>query len=122
MPVSGITDLNNYLDRTLNENYTDPEFRAILENYIEYFKYTLMQNPRDANIIDITPVDAAKYRYDFYGLMNYKNIPFPMHWITLRVNGYRNPYDDFKDLRTVMVPAKASIDNILKFHLNAKKK
>lgn len=71
-------------------------FRKILTDHLS----TFVQRS-DARLV--TPEQAQSNTHSFYALLFELNIPYELHWLTLRINKYNDPLDyDGREL--ILVP------------------
>ena len=93
--------------------YTD-EFRNVLEDHLTYLRHhksTQLQSV-EANLV-------IKYRFDMFSLFRYYRINDYLHWITMRMNGYKSPTDDFSEMTSFIVPNETTANQILQ-HYNSR--
>jgi hypothetical protein len=96
--------------------YYDDAFRSVLEDHISFLK----THPK-TNVVSVQPHDAYKYEGDLYGLFANMNIPAHYHWIVMRTNGFRSPFDGSENMLQILVPSTDVIDKIRQSH-SAKRK
>lgn len=80
--------------------YYNEDFRRMIEQHRIYLQ--------SADGIDTRVVpdgEAWRWRYDFYGLLNYMDVPEYLRWIYLRVNNMHNPGDFTGLLTTIAIPS-----------------
>jgi hypothetical protein len=95
---------------TTNNFYLNEEFKAVIEDHLELLKNS------DTNVYcEITPNEAYRFEYDFYGLLRHKGIDYRFHWIVLRMNDRISPYASCKDLTMIIVPSSTQINDILEY-------
>jgi hypothetical protein len=92
--------------------YYDSAFRNVLEDFMTY----LRTNPSTISI-NIEPIDAYKYEFDLFSLLNKYNIPPYMHWIVMRVNNFTSPLEVTRKLNTLRIPNESVINTIRQSHL-----
>ena len=69
----------------------DPAFyQESTINVMEDFVSALRASS-STQVVQIAPIEAIEYEYDFYGLLTYKGIPPRYHYTILRVNGFTTP-------------------------------
>lgn len=101
----------------LDNDYVDEALRTILENHLPRLK-KLAEN----NIIEVTPAEAYKYDYNYYGLLRYKNVDYRIHWLTLRVNDRVNPDASCIEVRQIKVPPIEEVTRLLNYHKSTRNK
>jgi len=98
----------------VNQYYHTPGFRNVIENYLPRL--------RSSSKVSYHPIEGfigIKYRSDFYGLLIHLNIPYDLHWITLRCNNLHSPVEYNGDLEQIIVPNPNELDLMLKRYRNA---
>lgn len=93
----------------VNQYYHTPGFRNVLENHLPAL--------RSSSKVSYHPIEGwvgLKYRSDFYGLLIYLNIPFDLHWVTMRCNDIHSPSDYNGDLDQIISPNENELDVMLK--------
>lgn len=95
--------------------YYDQGFRDIVESVLNIIKVN-----SGNRTITVEPGIAYKYEYDFYGLLSHLKIPTSLHWLTLRVNGYRDPRDYLHDHVTLTIPTDTDLDYIRRMYKTRK--
>lgn len=107
----GISQLAEQVDPV----YTDPEFIALLESHMTYFR-----NHPSVGYITVTEHEADKYIGDFYGLLHNKNIPFSNHLLILRMNGYISSADYDGSHLLFLVPPMDEVELLKETFLSKK--
>lgn len=77
--------------------YYDENFMRMIEQHRIYLQNVDGTEPRI-----IPEGEAWRWRYDFYGLLRYLDIPEYLRWITLRVNDLKSP-SDYTGLNTSLI-------------------
>lgn len=90
-----LTDVLNVTD---SAGYFDPAFRRVLEEHLQLIK----ARPEN-RLTTITPLQALRYKGDFYGLLAELQVPDYMKWITMRANSLIAPGDASEDLASVLL-------------------
>lgn len=93
----------------------DPRFIALVEASIPYYR----KDP-ETSIVPIDLQQAAKYRFDFYGLCSSIGIDQEYHYVTMRLNGLTSS-QDFNGLKdAILTPPYSKIDNLVEIALTKK--
>lgn len=72
------------LSKTTNNIYYREDFMAFLEQHLGYIEQ------QGVTLVTITETNAYKHEGNFYGILDELNIPNDFHYITMRINGFRN--------------------------------
>lgn len=102
------------LETRVESAYYTEEFMKFIEDNISYFS-----GAEDLEVREFVPAKSYKHEGDFYGLCNYLNIPPHLHYLTMRLNGYKNPIE-FAGDRNAIVYYKGGQDNIIARALTVK--
>lgn len=103
------------LDLELHESRMySPEFRIVIESHLPRLKNEAV------DFINVEPVEAYRFEYDYLALLRYKNIPYRYHWIVMRVNGFDSPFQAHRDIRHIFVPNFTTIDRLFNMFLNTR--
>lgn len=107
------------LEQTFDDSiYHDESFKTILEDHLP-----LLSNIDNIQEVkEVSPVDANRYEYDFYGLLRYLAIPIPYHWITMRVNGLMSPNEYRKNMLTIKIPSIEIFEGLKTYHSQVAKR
>lgn len=90
-----------------DSTFYDEDFRRMIEEHRIY-----LQNAEGTDWRDITAADAWRWRYDFYGLLKYLDIPEHLRWIYLRCNDLMST-EEYDGLRTtIMIPSYTAIQSL----------
>jgi len=96
--------------------YYDDEFRSVLEDH--------MTNLRTSSTTTTLTVDEhaalVVYKYDFYGLLAFYNVPYQLHWITLRMNNMKNRADPIPSSLVLLIPNQRYVDQIRSSHMTTR--
>lgn len=121
MPLTVVSQMK----KPRNSIYFDPVFRNLIEQHLSVMRF------HPETIIDEIPSDQVfRFRGDFFGLLQQKNIDPSVHWIYLRVNNMVSPTDfgnafneEYTDSRlfSMIVPPESLIDNLRKRFLTERK-
>lgn len=103
------TPLNDFLKTNPDDLIHDLDFRNVVEMHLEYFK-----NAGLVSTIDIPPERAYEFDGNFYGLCRVLlgEGSEPMHWITMRLNGYRDPTEYTADVLTMEIVDTSAINTL----------
>ncbi len=91
--------------------YYDPAFRRVLETHLG-----LLRNMQDTKPVEISNDLAYKYEYDFYGLLQAKNVPEYLHWVVMRVNDMTDPREYLSTMNQFLYPPAEVIENIRRIY------
>ncbi|HXQ32670.1 MAG TPA: hypothetical protein VN843_01485 [Anaerolineales bacterium] len=64
------------------------DFNVFIESHLSYISKNFIVERKE-----VTDNIGSIYKGDFYGLLNYVSIPFDLHYIVMRVNGFNNSVD-----------------------------
>lgn len=103
-----LTDVLNVTD---SAGYFEPMFRKVLEEHLKIIK-----EQSNLTTVTITPIQALRYKGDFYGLLNELGVPDYLKWITLRVNDMISPSDANSDISMVVMIDPQYIRRIYNTH------
>lgn len=87
--------------------YYSEAMRNMLEVHIPY----LLSGGR-STLINIEPVLAWEYEYDFCALLHQYDIPGHLHWIAMRMNGLYSPDQYRHDMLAIYVPNPDAIERL----------
>lgn len=104
---------SSLLDSTFDDgDYVSESFKTVLEDHL-----SILSNPKNIEEFKtISPIDANRFEYDFYGLLRNLAVPVQHHWITMRINGYSSPSEYKKDKLTIKIPRSELINSLLSYH------
>jgi hypothetical protein len=97
-------------------NYYSGVFRNIIEDHLK-----MLINTANRATVRIPPINTVKYRGDFYGLLQYMEIPEEHHWITMRLNGLHCPTDYAGDFDSILVPDRNQLEILLRRNMNSQR-
>lgn len=121
MPLTVVSQMK----KPRNSIYFDPVFRNMVEQHLSVLRY----HPEVA-LDEISPDQVFRFRGDFFGLLQQKNIDPSLHWIYLRVNNLLSPTDfgnafneEYTTSRVfnMIVPPESAIDTLRKRFLTERK-
>jgi hypothetical protein len=95
--------------------YYDESFRNVIEDHMTY----LRTHPRTGMRV-VEPGRAYKYEADFYGLLQFYNIPAALHWTVLRMNRLTSPSEFSLDIETILVPDPDVIEHLRSSHMSTR--
>ena len=97
-------DINNLLVVNTDSVWYSEGFRAVLEDHMN-----LIRTASSTSKKELPNNLAWRYEGDFYGLMVELNVPFNLHWLCMRLVGYKNPQEMSASLEFVYVPDTGTI-------------
>lgn len=103
--------LTDNLNVTDSAGYYEPAFRRVLEEHLHLIR--ALANNR---VVTITPMQALRYKGDFYGLLNEFDVPDYLKWVTLRVNNFISPADGHENLTAVLLVDQQYIRRLYNTH------
>ncbi len=103
--------LTDALNVTDSAGYHDPAFRRVLEEHLH-----LIRNLSANSIAAVTPMQALRYKGDFYGLLNEFDVPDYLKWVTLRVNGFISPADSHEQVAALILVDQQYIRRLYNTH------
>ena len=86
--------------------YSD-DFRVTLHSHIPKLK-----SSTETTTLNVEPLEGYKYVGDFYGLLQYKNIPMHYHWLIMMMNGMISPCDYDGETLTFILPNFMEVERI----------
>lgn len=86
-------------------------FKTVIEDHLNYLK-----NLEDNQVYVLQPALVYRYEYDFYKILTAIHVDKRLHWVTLRMNGRINPFENCSNLNTILVPSFSSISELLNIH------
>lgn len=87
--------------------FYDPGFRALLEASLD-----LIRNDSSTSQARIDEHKARIYRRDFYTYLKNVGIQYEYHWIIMRLNNMRSPYDFDETVSVIYVPSESMINKL----------
>ena len=106
--------INQYQQAVGNIQYRSKSFRQLIETHLSWLNLS-----RNKEIREIPSEAALRWRGDFYGLLSEIGVESELHWVTLRLNGYRAS-TEFADIPlTISVPDKEVIRTLLRRQINS---
>lgn len=93
--------------------YYDEAFRLMIEQHRIYLQDA-------AGYVDrvLDSATAWRWRFDFYGLLEFLGVPEYLRWIYLRVNNYTHP-NEFDSTRvTIRIPDIKAIERLVSLYRN----
>lgn len=100
--------------KPIEPNFYTGVFRNIIEDHLKI----LINKASRANV-QIEPINTIKYRGDFYGLLQFMNVPEEHHWICLRLNGLHCPTDYDGSFDSILIPDRNQIELLLRRNMNS---
>ncbi|MNU19683.1 hypothetical protein D3C71_79160 [compost metagenome] len=95
--------------------YYDDGFRNVIEDHM-----TILRARSDSMTKMVEPGRAYKYEADYYGLLQFLEVPTALHWVTLRMNGYTSPMQYDGVGVTVLVPNPDVIEQMRSSHMSTR--
>ena len=90
------------------EAFYQPEFRQVLEDHLYGIR-----TDETTRVEFLVTGQAYQYEHDFYGLLLQYNVPYHLHWITMRLNELKNPYQSLDTLKVILIPNEQKLFQIL---------
>lgn len=90
------------------EAFYTPEFRQVIEDHL----YGIRAD-ESTRVEFLTGNQPYVYEHDFYGLLLQYNVPYHLHWVTMRLNELKNPYQNLDDLKVILIPNEQKLLQIL---------
>lgn len=107
--------IQDLLTNQVAQVYCDQGFRDTVESVLSIIK----ANPNNRTVA-VESGKAYKYEYDFYGLLSSLGVPTSLHWLTLRVNGYRDPRDFEHSHTQLIIPTEDDLNYIRRMYKTRK--
>nr|DAR02461.1 MAG TPA: baseplate wedge protein [Caudoviricetes sp.] len=101
--------LNDTFD---DSGYGHEDFKTVIEDHLPI----LSRADNIDQIINVAPIDAARWEYDFSGLLRFLGVQPQYHWATMRVNGLRSADEYRSDLIQIKIPSKEVIDRLYNYY------
>ena len=98
------------------EIYYLDDFRNVLEDHMSY----LRTHPATTTI-QVEPMVAFKFEYDFYGLLQALNVSPHLHWVVLRMNLLTGSTDYRRDMLYLWLPDFTVVEHIRQSHMSTRK-
>lgn len=92
----------------LDPQYNSQDFRDVLEDHMDILRVNGLNDTLRVSI-----VDKDKWSGDFSGLLAEKGIDPNLHWVTLRMNGFRNFNVNLGDIEFIIIPDSSVIEGYL---------
>ncbi len=108
--------INNLMVPAGPDIYYGHGFHVVLEDHMSFLK----EHPT-SRVLTLEPMLAYKFEGDLFGLLLELNIPMQLHWIVMRMNNYRAPYDFDKGTGFLIVPDESTVDMIRQSHMSTRK-
>lgn len=86
--------------------YTD-KWRRVVEDHLD-----LLRNAQNTTINEIAPIDAYRYRGDFFGYLTSLKIPAQYHYVVARVNGMTDGSELTEFHTTIIIPPNEAIERL----------
>lgn len=105
--------VSTLLDNTFDDSeYNSESFKTVIEDHL-----SILSHPkRITEVKSVSPVDANRFEYDFFGLLRILNVPVQYHWVVMRVNGMSSPVDFRKTMLSVKIPNYDLIQTLFTYH------
>lgn len=97
----------NSLPNTSYDIYFEVGFMRLIEDHLAFLR---VDPNTEEHAVD--PNKALVYEGDLYGYLKDNNVPFYLHWITLRLNKLHTP-TDFKNIQVLLIPNPNKIENLM---------
>ncbi len=86
---------------SLYDQLAKPQYYYLYDDrFIDFFEMNLPELRKNSTLkakqLEVTDVDRARADRNFNLLCNIAKIPFDLHWVTMRVNGYKE-YSEFSE-------------------------
>lgn len=95
--------------------YYDDGFRNVIEDHM-----SLLRARGDTKTKLVEPGRAYKYEADFYGLLQFLDVPTALHWTVLRMNGYTSPMQYRPEVLSILVPNPDVIEQMRSSHMSTR--
>lgn len=92
--------------------YYDEGFIAVLEDHMTYLRAHPSTTP-----MTIDAQSANKYQGDFYGLLVSLSVPYHLHRVIMRMNGFASPDEAPDTIRQILLPDTRVVDVIRQAHV-----
>lgn len=103
------------LDSALqNSLYSHPEFQTVIEDHLTELQLTV------EGFKEVAVNEAYRFEYDYFALLRYKGIPYHLHWIVMRVNGFLSPFDGHCGIDRIYIPNETYIQQLMNMWLTRK--
>ncbi len=92
--------------------YYDDSFIAVIEDHLTYLRSHPSTTPSG-----VDAQSASKYQGDFYGLLVHLAVPYYLHRVVMRMNGFASPDEAPDSIRQVLLPDTRVVDVIRQAHV-----
>lgn len=98
------------LDQGSDAYYSD-DLRNVLEDHMTY-----LRTIASTIAMQVTPMQAVKYRMDMGGLLNDLRVPVQLHWVVARMNNFNSLSVVPEDLVQLLVPDVREVAQLMQSH------
>ena len=86
--------------------FYDSDFRSVLEDHVP-----LLRDDAATEIVNVKSNVAYKFEYDLTGYLSSIDVPHYLHWITMRINGWKKDTEFFNPTM-IRIPHRNSVNKI----------
>lgn len=110
------TSIESLASTPAGDIFDNPDFRRVIEDHLSW----LITHPNNISKA-VTAHIADVYDFDWVGLLTELRIPQDLHFVVIRMNGGNSLTDVPSDLRALIVPDLAVIQNLVTLMSSSKK-
>lgn len=99
--------LASALPKSGARHYYSADWQLMIETHLPF-----LVARTDHSIQIVENAKAYKFDGDFFGLLTDLQIPLPMHWVVMRINGLRSSFDYSYEKTTLLIPNYQVIDQL----------
>lgn len=114
--LKGFRNMTNSIDHLMKMNkvmHTDSEsLRNVIRDH-----YTYLRHLDSTRTQYVGKIECLKYRFDYYGLLDYLGIPREYHFVVACINDIQTSTDFNEEEAIVRIPEYSVINNIFTTHL-----
>lgn len=109
----------NLLEMTPDDGvFADEGFKALIEDHLSI----LSHKNNILTMKEVSPVDANRFEYDFFGLCRFLSIPYQHQWIAMRVNGLKSPQEYRNHMLQIKVPNVEIVESLRSYYMQVVRK
>ena len=92
-------------------SYDEESFLIVLESNLHLIKQMDHSTP-----YEVPPLDALKFQGDLHGYLFSINVPFNLHWITMRASGLDSANAFNRETKVLLIPTVEYIQTLMTIH------
>lgn len=100
------TAMRGKLYKNLDLVTDDPGMRAVFEDHLDW-----LRSRSDMHLVDA--MNAYRFKYDLFSYLRNANVEFGLHWLYMRVNGFKRHWDFDENVKTLLFPQEEDVDELI---------